>query len=86
MIDDNNFDLIHSFIKEFPDVIKSTDLLRKNRTCSYMSFLVKEIYDYYSAKATDGFYIYKLRNLYSQTKKLKESLEKEINKNCGEKN
>lgn len=44
-----------------------------------MSFLVKEIYDYYSAKATDGFYIYKLRNLYQQTLKLKDNLEKEIN-------
>lgn len=45
-----------------------------------MSFLVKEIYDYYSAKATDGFYIYKLRNLQHQTLKLKESLNKEVNK------
>jgi len=44
-----------------------------------MSFLVKEIYDYYSAKATDGFYMYKLRNLYQQTLKLKESTDKEKN-------
>ncbi len=79
MINDKNFDLVHSFIKEAPEVIKSTDLLRKNRTCSYMSFLVKEIYDYYSAKATDGFYMYKLRNLYQQTLKLKESTDKEKN-------
>ena len=79
MITDNNFNSIHSFIKESPEVIKSTDLLRKNRTCSYMSFLVKEIYDYYSAKAADGFYIYKLRNLYQLNRKFKETLEKEIN-------
>jgi len=44
-----------------------------------MSFLVKEIYDYYSAKAADGFYIYKLRNLYQLNRKFKETLEKEIN-------
>ncbi len=78
LISDENFDLIHSFIKEFPDVIKSTDILRKNRACSYISFIVKEIYDYYSAKAYDGFYIYKIRNLYMETKKLSEWLEKQI--------
>lgn len=75
MISDKNFEIIHDFIKNNPEVTKSTDLLRKNRTCSYMSFLVKEIYDYYSAKTSDGFYIYKLRNLYNQNLELKEALE-----------
>lgn len=46
-----------------------------------MSFIIKEIYDYYSAKASDGFYIYKLRNLFQQTKILKIELEKENSKN-----
>lgn len=81
LIDDKNFNSIFFFIKEHPDVINPTVLLSKNRTCSYMSFLLKEIYEYYSAKATDGFYLYKLRNLFEETKNLKKSLTLSLNIN-----
>ena len=77
LIDDKRFDLVFTFFKENPDVVNSNNLVKINRVCSYMSFLVKQIFEYYSAKAADGFYLYKLRNLLHENKKLIEILERE---------
>ncbi len=71
LISDKNFNLIHDKVKDNQDLLNSNRMFGKNRSCSYMSFLMKEIYEYHFAKADDGFYFYKLRNLNKETNNLK---------------
>jgi hypothetical protein len=60
--------------------LDSTILLEKNRTCSYISFILKEIYHYHTKITKDNYPFYKLRNLYKDIeddKKILESLKDE---------
>lgn len=76
LISEEKYEEIIKFVEEHPEVINSTGLLRKNRSCSYISFLIKEIYDYFTIKANDGYPIFRLRNLYQEIKKLRYELDK----------
>jgi hypothetical protein len=60
------------------DLLISNKIYPKNRSCSYISFLMKEIYGYHFAKTEDGFYFYKLRNLLNETNLLKKILKEKI--------
>ena len=62
------------FVDEHPEVTQSSSLLRKNRSCSYISFMIKEIYDYYTMILDDGFPVYKLRNEYNEFQIIKNEL------------
>ncbi len=74
LITDEHYENIVNFVAENPDVIQSTSLLRKNRSCSYISFMLKEIYDYYTLKSPDDYRVYKLRNEYNQILILQQQL------------
>lgn len=74
LISDEHYENLVKFVAENPDVIQSTSLLRKNRSCSYISFMLKEIYDYFTLKSPDDYPVYKLRNEYNQILKIKEEL------------
>ncbi len=77
MINDEVYNEIVSFVEKHPEVINSTGLLRKNRSCSYISFLLKEIYDYHNMKIeTTNFPVYKLRYIYNEIQQLNEQLQK----------
>lgn len=66
--------------KENEDILNSNKMLEINRSCSYIIFLMKEIYEYHFAKSEeDGFYFYKLRNINNQNNKMRELL-KELKK------
>lgn len=63
-------------IKDHPKLLSSPDLLKLNRCVSYMTFIIKEIYDYYSLKTSDGTLVFKLRKAKANIQKLKEEAEK----------
>jgi len=73
-ITDQHYQNLVNFVAEHPDVIQPTSLLRKNRSCSYISFMLKEIYDYHTLKTPDDFPVYKLRNEYNQILNLQKQL------------
>lgn len=74
-ISEEAYEKIIEFIEINPDVINSTNLLRKNRSCSYISFILKEIYDYHTKIVGNNYPVYKLRNLYRDLQNSKELLE-----------
>ena len=74
LISDKNFNLLHEMTRDNQDLLNSNRMFSKNRSCSYMTFLMKEVYEYHFAKAEDGFYLYKLRNLNKETNFLKGNL------------
>ncbi len=74
LISDEHYENIVKFVDEHPDVIQSTSLLRKNRSCSYISFILKEIYDFYTLKSPDDYPVYKLRNEYNEIIKMQKQL------------
>lgn len=76
LITDEHFNKLIKFVEENPDVIQSSSLLRKNRSCSYISFIIKEIYEYYALKSPDDFPVYKLRNEFYEIQNLKNELVK----------
>jgi len=49
-------------LKEFPKLLVSTDLMKVNRSISYMSFFLKDIFDYADAKGPDSTSLTVVRN------------------------
>jgi hypothetical protein len=60
---DEKYEKMNSIVQQNPNVLSSHHLIRLNRCVSYMTFFLKEIYDYNSMKTTDGMLVYKLRNI-----------------------
>lgn len=44
-----------------PKLFNTSELIKVNRACSYLSFVLKEIKDYISAKHTDGTFFEEIR-------------------------
>lgn len=59
-----------------PRILNSSDFLKLNRSVSYMTFIIKELFDYCTAKTTDGIPIFKLKEVSNKIKGLKEDAEK----------
>jgi hypothetical protein len=57
-----------------PKVLVSSELLKLHRSVSYMTFILKEIYEYTIAKAQDGTPLYTLRNAKNDLITLNEKL------------
>lgn len=64
-----------NFVEKYPVVIQPTSLLRKNRSCSYIAFIIKEIYDFFTLKSLDDYPVYKLRNEYREIQELNNLLD-----------
>lgn len=45
-------------VEENPKLLVSSELLKLNKVVSYLSFILKEIYEYQTSKTPDGEYIY----------------------------
>lgn len=69
-------DKIHKIIHDYPKVLQSTEILRMNRGASFMSFIVKEIVDYFSTKTEDGVYVGNIRRLYLKYQQVLEKQQK----------
>ena len=66
------YDAMCELIKENPNLLSPSDLLRMNRCLSYMSFFLREIYDFCSAKLSDGTPAFKIRLIKSELIVLRE--------------
>ena len=49
-------------VHRFPKILSSSDYLKINRSVSYMTFFLKEVYDYCSMKI-NGTYVIELRKI-----------------------
>jgi hypothetical protein len=54
-------DKIISLVKCCPKILSSSDCLKINRSVSYITFILREIYEYATAKTVDGVYVIQLR-------------------------
>jgi hypothetical protein len=59
-----------------PKVVNSSDLLKQNRCVSYMSFILKEVCDFFLAKTNNGVPVFKLKLMKDEINKIKEHIEK----------
>ena len=71
---DEQYYNIRELIKENPNLLSPTDLLKMNRCLSYMSFFLKEIYDFCSGKLSDGTPAYKIRWTKNELNVLREKM------------
>lgn len=70
------FEQITELIKERPKILSSADLLKINRSMSYMTFILKEIYEYITAKLSDGTALFSLREAKREINELNERINK----------
>ena len=61
-ITETKFNEVNELIKANPKILSSIDMARINRPISYLTFFIKEVFDYMNLKTTDGMYYYDLRN------------------------
>jgi len=71
---EKQYDNMRELIKENPNLLSPSDLLKMNRCLSYMSFFLKEIYDFYSGKLSDGTPAYKIRGIKNELHVLREKI------------
>ena len=64
-----------NLVKENPKILSSPDLLKMNRCVSYMTFMLKEIHDYESAKTNNDIPLFTIRNFIKMKNQIKEKLE-----------
>jgi hypothetical protein len=62
-------------VKNNPKVLSAPDYIKINRCVSYMTFMIRETWEFFSSKAPDGFYIFKLRKILKEKNLLHEKLE-----------
>lgn len=62
-ITDELYEKLTEMLRKHPKILNSTDFLKINRSISYMTFIVKELCDFITAKTNDGLPIYKLREI-----------------------
>ncbi len=73
-ITDDQYDSLMDIFSEHPRILNSSDFLKINRSVSYMTFIIKELFDYYTAKTTDGIPLYKLKSIVLKMDALRESI------------
>jgi uncharacterized protein (UPF0128 family) len=69
-IEEGRYLRIAEIVKNNPKVLSSADFIKLNRGVSYMTFIVKECWEYFSLKTSDGFYIFNLKKLIKEKEKL----------------
>ena len=67
---------MNKIINEFPKVIQPTEIVKMNKTVSFVSFVIKEIVEFAVMKTNDGAYISLLRRFYQKYKHLLEKQQK----------
>jgi hypothetical protein len=70
VIDDEKYDKLLGIIQTHPNVLASHFLMKQNRSVSYMTFFLKEIFDYFSLKTSDGMLAFKIRNIHNEIYRL----------------
>jgi hypothetical protein len=71
---DSQLQKIITHVQNHPKILSSSDYLKINRSISYMTFIMKEIYEYCTQKY-DGIYLNSLRRTKLDVKNLKTVLD-----------
>ena len=71
---DTQYNHLNDIIRSNPKVLSSPDFIKINRCVSYMTFIIKEAWEYYSLRASDGTMIYNLRKINIERTHLKEKI------------
>ena len=69
IINEEQYNKVNKIIQEVPDLLLPTTLLKYNRSVSYLTFFLSELYNYFSMKAEDGNYYYNIRYMFLQKNK-----------------
>ena len=69
IINEEQYNKVNKIIQEVPDLLSPTTLLKYNRSVSYLTFFLSELYNYFSMKAEDGNYYYNIRYMFLQKNK-----------------
>lgn len=59
-----------------PNLLSSSEMLKLNRSVSYMTFIIKEILTYLFTKTSDGTHYYALREALNDSKSLNEKIQR----------
>jgi hypothetical protein len=68
--------MLSDIIKNNPKVLSSPDFIKLNRCVSYMTFIIKEAWEYFSQKTSDGVMIFNLRKINDEKNTLKDKITK----------
>ena len=74
-IDDKKYTKMSNIIETNSKILTSMHMARLNRPISYLTFFVKEAYDYVKLQTSDGVYYYELRNKSEKLSTLKERVD-----------
>jgi len=75
-ISESQFNSLTTLCQSNPKILNSSDFLKLNRSVSYMTFIVKELFDYCTAKTSDGVPIFKLKEAKMKMDEIKNKIEK----------
>jgi len=73
-VDENQYETLIELIRTNPKILNSSDFLKLNRCVSYMTFVVRELVDFSTAKTTDGIPIFKLKLQKARMEELKDEI------------
>lgn len=75
-ITEDQYNKLISIQQKNPKILNSSDFLKLNRSVSYMTFIIKELFDYITAKTSDGLPIYQLKEASEKMDYLRNDIDK----------
>jgi len=73
-LSNEQYNQIISIVKDDPNIIDPGKMFKSNKILSYMTFTIKEIYDFLTKKTSDGVLILYLRKQNYNLNKMKQKL------------
>jgi hypothetical protein len=74
-IDEGTYNALSDMFEKNPKIVNSTDLIKISRCVSYMSFMLKELCDFYMAKS-GGVPVYKIKSFSEEFNSIKTRCDK----------
>lgn len=75
-ISQTQIEQLASLWKSQPNLFSSSEMLKLNRSVSYMTFIIKEIFTYVFITASDGTHVYTLRETLKESIALNEKIQR----------
>ena len=71
---DEQYNKMTALIQDNPKLLSSSDLMKINRCVSYLTFILKEINDFTTAKLSDGTPVYQIRKIKNDIKAIEDEI------------
>ena len=72
----NQINVLAKILRENPSMLSSTEILKINRSISYMIFIFKELFAFIFQKTQDGTFYYVIREGYKELNMLGEKIKR----------